>query len=567
VIGLAAPRTTTWLAMLLVAVALACRGADPAGLGSPPRIELTPLDADVWSPTISISTTLRGGSRPTRCELSHQGRLEPITPDITGFRRQLRLDLGENRVFVRCWDRTGRSGVSDTVRYVARSAVWQTSGDERVPPLWLDDAVLYGVVPPLYGSPPLRAVTLALPALAELGITALWLSPLMGTPPGDYGYAVVDYFAVRRDYGSEADLTALIERAHELGLKVLLDFVPNHTSEQHPYFRQARAFGRRSHYFDFFERTQSGASRHYFDWQHLPNLDYSNPEVGLWMSAAASHWLTRFGVDGFRIDAAWGIAQRSPEFYPAFSRRLAARSNPVLIAEASARDPYYLAHGFDATYDWTEELGHWAWGEVFAEPLGIATRLARALEQTASAAPRGDRVLRFLNNNDTGPRFITRHGLGLTRAATVLLLTVPGIPCLFAFDEVGGEFQPYERLSPLHGGAHPELRDLHRRLIELRHAQPALRGPGLTLLDSQHPEVSMYLRPASAGGASILVLLSWSERPTRLRLSARRAAIALPARLHDLLDAGPDRTLLDDEWRQELEPFGFRVWALLPISQ
>jgi cyclomaltodextrinase len=401
-----------------------------------------------------------------------------------------------------------------------------------------------------------------LPALAELGVTVLWLSPLAGTIEGDYGYAVTDYFAVRPDYGSVDDLRELVARAHQLGLRVLLDFVPNHTSARHPYYLQAEALGTRSHYFDFYQRSATGRSMHYFDWEQLPNLDYRNPEVGAWISAAGAFWLRSFDVDGFRIDAAWGVAARNPGFYDVLSRRLSSIRPITLLAEASARDPYYLQHGFDAAYDWTSELGHWAWQDVFEHEEGIATRLAAALRETSRASAHPDRVLRFLNNNDTGARFITRHGLGLTRAATVLLLTIPGLPCLFSFDEVGGEFEPYAGLGPIKQPRYPELRALHRRLIALRRSQAALQSPDLALLSSGDQDVSMYLRPATATGAAVLVVVSFCAQPRRLQVPWHAIPGAAGRELRSLLEQEPQRATSATELRLELEPFGFGVWAL-----
>src|SRR5690606_9979781 len=141
---------------------------------------------------------------------------------------------------------------------------------------------------------------------------------------------------------------------------------------------------------------------------NLPNLDYDHPEVEAYTVASARHWVRQFGIDGYRVDAAWGVRERDPTFWPRFRSALQ-RVEPraFLLAEASARDPYYVRHGFDAAYDWTEELGHHAWEHVFGSPRGIARRLHAAVVTSETEL---HQVFRFLNNNDTGARFITRHG-------------------------------------------------------------------------------------------------------------------------------------------------------------
>jgi len=525
-----------WLALVLALQA--CRVAEPLPGGpTKARLELLPVDAEIWLPTLEVHARIVGEFSAAHCTLDANGKKFAIQPGRTDFAAQLLLEAGENHVTVRCADHAGHELWSEPVVYRNRAAAYavqaQTSSAEH--PTWLDDCVLYGVVPPLYGAPPLQAVTRALPELAELGVTALWLSPLFAAPAGDFGYAVTDYFTIREDYGSAADLHALVARAHGLGLNVLLDFVPNHTSSEHRYFAQASLLGERSHYYGFYQRGADQRSVHYFDWQNLPNLDYENPEVRAWMTAASVYWLRDFAIDGYRVDAAWGVAQRKPNFYDTWSAELEAARPAVLIAEASARDPFYLQHGFDAAYDWTLELGHWAWADVFTSERGIAERLEQAVTTTERAAPRPDRVLRFLNNNDTGARFITRHGLGLTRAATVALLTLPGIPTLYSFDEVGGEFEPYRGLQPINTPKHAELRDFHRRLIALRRSLPALRGAHVSFVASHDPDVSAYVRPAEGGGSALLVVVNFSDRPERLELQLPSELAFSAATLRDLL--------------------------------
>ena len=378
----------------------------------------------------------------------------------------------------------------------------------------LRSAVVYGVLPPLYGDQPLRAATHALPKLAELGVDVLWLAPLFGAPEGDFGYAVTDYFDVRSDYGDAADLRAFVARAHALGLRVLLDLPANHSSDQHPYFVEAKALGLRSHYFDFYARDTADQPTHYFDWVHLPNLNYDNPEVARFMQEATTFWLQSFKIDGYRLDAAWGIRERNPELWPQLSAALArTHPEPILIAEDSARDAYYQPPLFAAAYDWTTELGQHAWKDVFEAKPGIAQRLAAALQ----TAPNGVRTLRFLNNNDTGARFITRHGRDLTRVATAALLSLPGLPCLYSFDEVGAAFEPYSSPAPIRTDD-PELRAFHKRWISLRHELRALRGTGFEIVHvSEQDEVLAFIR--SDGDKRALVVLNFSGNPQQLSVT------------------------------------------------
>ncbi len=427
----------------------------------------------------------------------------------------------------------------------------------REPPAWLERAVVYGVVPPLFGEPAFDAVTERLPELAELGVNTLWLSPIFESPDGDFGYAVEDYFAVRDEWGTEARLRAMIERAHALGMKVILDFVPNHTSAEHRYFRDAEEHGERSPYWDFYERGEDGEPTHYFDWEHLPNLDYDNPEVRRWMTEAFAYWTRELDVDGFRVDVAWGVLERSPGFFDALREELV-RIEPdvLLLAEASAADPRALEGGFDAAYDWTTEVGRWAWGEVFADGAADVPALARALEDDPA------RVLRFLDNNDTGARFLTRHGPGLERVASALLFTLPGIPALFTGQELGLEYEPYQRETPLAFRADPERFARYRALARLRATEPALsRGRFVPLeVTSASDDVYAFAR-IPAEGRPIIVALGFGAAPTEAHIQLTpELAQRLEGLRPDALLGGPparDRGTL----RIRLAPHDARVWA------
>ncbi len=357
---------------------------------------------------------------------------------------------GEYYVHLLVKDQDGREDTSTTYFVVE-------NGEPRIPdydkenPAWLETAVVYGVIPFLFGSPAFQAIGDRLDDLVDLGINAIWLGPINLHPADDYGYAVEDYFELDPAYGTKEDFRNLVQAAHQNGIRVLMDFVPNHTSNTHPYFLDAQR-GAESNYWDFYDRDAEGNYTYYFEWTHLPNLNYDNPEVRQMMIEAFSYWVREFDVDGFRVDVVWGVRERRPEFWPEWRRALK-RIKPdlMLLAEATAREPYYFDNGFDVAYDWTYQPGGWAWRVVWdAYKLRLLSyNLTDALTNRPEGFHPDAVIFRFLNNNDTGDRFITRHGEGVTRVATALLFTVPGIPSLYTGDEYGLAFEPYQQIGTL----------------------------------------------------------------------------------------------------------------------
>ena len=426
---------------------------------------------------------------------------------------------GEYYVELRAADAHGRADES-TAMFRVEDGRAMAVDLEREHPSWVDSAVLYGIAPFFFGEPGFERITERLDEIAELGATAVWLSPVTASPEDDFGYAVIDHFRLRATFGEEREFRRLIGRAHSLGLRVLLDFVPNHASERHRYFIEAERDGPGSPYYGWFERDDAGNVTQYFDWEHLKNFDYDHPEVQNHVIAAFAHWVREYGVDGFRVDASWAVRERAPEFWPRLRAELK-RIDPdlFLLAEASARDPYYVQNGFDAAYDWTGNLGEWAWSDGFDGPQPDLHALRAALTNGGAGFPPDTLILRFLNNNDTGVRFITRHGVALTRVAAALLFTVPGVPLIYNGDEVGAAFEPYDEGPPI------AWRDIHglvphyTRLSELRGSEPALNTGQLEFVRTdQDDAILAYLRRDASAEGTLLVVLNFSAERRRVRL-------------------------------------------------
>ncbi|WP_125705316.1 glycoside hydrolase family 13 protein [Lacticaseibacillus daqingensis] len=221
---------------------------------------------------------------------------------------------------------------------------------------WYDHAIIYQLYPKSFqdsngdGIGDLNGIRARIPYLKALGITAVWLNPVFTSPQVDNGYDVANYYAIDPTMGTMADMDALIAAFHAAGIHVILDFVLNHTSDQHPWFQDALR-GADSLYRDYYifaghegkrpsnwgsffggsvwapDPSGSGQSYfHLFD-RRMPDLNWANPEVRHAMGDVADYWLQK-GVDGLRLDAFIHIAkakldQDFPDAVPAATPVLA----------------------------------------------------------------------------------------------------------------------------------------------------------------------------------------------------------------------------------------------------
>jgi alpha-glucosidase len=197
---------------------------------------------------------------------------------------------------------------------------------------WWETAVIYQIYPRSYqdsnndGIGDLPGITMRLEYIADLGVDAIWISPFFKSPQKDFGYDVSDYCDINPEYGTLDDFDALLEKAHQLGLKVMVDIVPAHCSDQHPWFEESRQSrdNPKADWFHWVEPEPDGTSpnnwlsffggpawsweprrQQYYLHNFLssqPNLNHNNPAVREALTDVARFWFDR-GVDGFRLDA------------------------------------------------------------------------------------------------------------------------------------------------------------------------------------------------------------------------------------------------------------------------
>jgi alpha-glucosidase len=299
--------------------------------------------------------------------------------------------------------------------------------------------------------------------LVALGVSALWLSPFYRSPMADFGYDVSDYCDVDPVFGTLADFDALLKAAHERGLRVLVDWVPNHTSDRHAWFQES---GRR-HWYVWrdrpngwraqFRRGGSAWTRdeerdqwylHSFLPQQ-PDLNWDEPEVEAAMHDVLRFWLDR-GVDGFRMDVLYRIAKdpalggnegavRHDQDWTTMRGRLAGIRR-VLEDYAGDRvsvGELHLPTQADvARYlNWDEGL-HLAHNFHFLELPWSAAAFRRSIGEFCELLVPGAWPAWCLNNHDY-PRLATRHGAHAVRVAAMLLATLRGTPFLYQGEELG----------------------------------------------------------------------------------------------------------------------------------
>ncbi len=336
--------------------------------------------------------------------------------------------------------------------------------------MWLKNAVVYEVYVRSFqdsdgdGVGDLRGVIARLEHVRRLGAAALWLSPIFRSPNADYGYDVSDFTAVDPTLGTLADFDELVKQAHGLGLKVVLDFVPCHTSIEHRWFREhpdyytwadAPPNNWRATFGGSAWKLDQRSGRYYLHsfYPEQADVDWRNPHLRDAMSAAMRFWLDR-GIDGFRLDALDRLlkdeqlrddpASNEPPalpMEPAHAELLHTHSRnapDIGLALRAIREAAGDVALIGEVYLPTAQLGPYleTLDGAFAFELFHADPDARAIAGHIAAAIAAGKPAWVLSNHDFS-RLGSRVGERNLRAMTLLLLSLPGPAFMFQGDELG----------------------------------------------------------------------------------------------------------------------------------
>lgn len=513
---------------------------------------------------------------------------------------------------------------------------------------WWQRGVIYQIYPLSFqdtdgdGTGDLTGIQSRLDYLDWLGVDGVWLGPIYPSPMTDFGYDIADFTGVNQRFGSLADLDALIGALHERGMRLILDFVPNHTSDQHPWFAESRSSRdnpRRDWYIWADPGALGGPPNNWLSrfggsaWQwdaateqyyyhaflpEQPDLNWRNPEVRAAMADVLRFWIAR-GVDGFRIDSAAVLAEdacrrddpRNPDadldtpppdrltriytnYRPEVLGWLAElravvddEGGQVLLGEVDASDERIA----DFYGDCDRPIVHLPLNYRLHDTAWKASALAGMIDTYLGLLPAHAWPCWVLGSHDK-PRIASVTGARHVRIAAMLLTTLPGTPIFYAGDELGmrsvpipsGQARdPFERELPGYGlNRDPErtpmqwdtgaeagftthtpwlpvaddfqqhnvaveraddrsLLNLYRRLIRLRHEQPALIDGRYTLV-SADDDVLVYSR--GQDDQRLMVLLNLGEQPRSWRWPQVQPGRVLLSTEHDRAEA-PTATRLE----------------------
>jgi glycosidase len=434
-----------------------------------------------------------------------------------------------------------------SLAFARTNTLAQAPAVARPTPAWLREGVLYEIFPRDFSAEGnFNGITARLDELKDLGVNVLWLMPIhpIGEKfrKGSYGspYAVRDYYAIHREYGTKEDLQRLVSEAHKRGLKVILDIVANHTAWDsvlmaHPEFYRHDAGGK--------------IIPPVPEWTDVAGLNYESPELRQYMIAMLKYWITETDVDGFRCD----VASMVPTTFWEEARASLTKTKPDIIMLAEASKPELLTNAFDIDYSWPllSTLNNVL---IQSAP---ASDLQRSWEESLQQFPQGALHMRISDDHDEA-RAVARYGGRGALAASALMFSLDGVPLLYNGMEVGdatesGDPALFEKLPIFwHPKERPPLRDIYRDLIKLRKQSAAFATGRVVWLRNSDPASLVTLMRQDEKDEFVTVV-NFSNRPIAGSVEVKNAPDFKPVRISGLPEAPagsfPHFRLNGFEWR------------------
>lgn len=399
-------------------------------------------------------------------------------------------------------------------------------------PQWAKDAVIYEIfVDRFYDGDPtnnydytgqldgymggdLQGIIDKLPYLDDLGVTVLWLTPIYEGPEY-HGFRISDFEDIEDNFGTLSTLSSLITAAHNLGIKVILDLVPNHSSDTHPFFQDASTNCGSSQYYDwytFYNCPPSSASDYatFFGVGTLPKMNNENTPTRNYTIGLGEHWLQNYGADGYRLDYALGMSHNYWVDFRADIKTIA--PDAFLIGEAWETPEIMKTYEgeLDGVLDFTLI---YSFRDFFATRTKNVDQFDSDLDNYESYYHSEFLNGKFLDNHDMN-RFLWVAGNDKSRLklAAVAQFTLQDPPVIYQGDEVGqsqaqdiSQGDKYVRAPMLWGqDQDQDVLNHYKRLIDIRNTYPALRTGSRTTLYRHNADSTYAFRRSDASDTLIV---------------------------------------------------------------
>lgn len=323
--------------------------------------------------------------------------------------------------------------------------------------------------------------------IKSLGFTAIWLTPIFdNSAKGYHGYWIVDFYNTEEHFGTIEEFKKLVEEAHRRDIKIIVDFVVNHTSPEHPWLEdeeKADWFHERKEIVNWDDPEQLETGWIY----DLPDLAQENPEVADYLIEAAKWWITETDIDGYRLDT---VKHVPVQFWERFAREVkSVKEDFYLLGEVWVEHPAliqpYLEAGLDGATDYPL---YRTLLDTFVEPDHSLKSLFQSLERNAAIYEKPELMGKFIDNHDN-PRF-TYFVIGKDqnpelrwKQALTFMYTTPGIPIVYYGSEIalnGGNDPDNRRMMEFHTNV--ELVDFISRLGSIRNTYRSLTRGDMDVL-------------------------------------------------------------------------------------